>query len=47
MRESNLLPQAVHERTWKKFRFGLPVRDGNPRAFTLIRNGAGLVNPNL
>jgi hypothetical protein len=47
MRESNLLPQPVHQRIWKKFRFGLPVRDGDPPGVTLIRNGAGLVNPNL
>ena len=47
MRESNLLPQPVHQRIRKKFSFGLPVHDGDPRAFTLIRNGAGLVNPNL
>ena len=47
MRESNLLPQPVHQRIWKKFSFGLRVRDSDPRVFTLIRNGAGLLNPNL
>ena len=30
MRKSNLLPQPVHQRIWKKFSFGLPVRDGDP-----------------
>jgi hypothetical protein len=39
MRESNPLPQPVHQRIWKKFSFGLPVRNADPRAFTLIGMG--------